>query len=103
MVEESAIIVSVSGWAADHDLNYELVTAQDQILQVNRDSHTDLFWALKGGSGNFGFVTTSAFAVYPLIEIYGGNFLTNAAGVEDLVKASAAYADPVRGGLADPL
>lgn len=94
---------SLSGWAADHVLNYELVTAQGQILQVNRDSHTDLFWALKGGSGNLGFVTTFEFAVYPLIEIYGGNFLTNAAGVEDLVKASAAYADPVRGGVADPL
>jgi len=94
---------SVSGWAADHVLNYELVTAQGKILQVNQNAHEDLFWALKGGSGNFGFVTTFEFAVYPLVEIYGGNFLTNAAGVEDLVRASAAYADPVRGGVSHPL
>lgn len=94
---------SVSGWVADHVLSYELVTAQGKILQVNQDSHADLFWALKGGSGNFGFVTTFEFAVYPLVEIYGGNFLTNANGVEDLVRASAAYADPVRGGVSDPL
>ena len=95
---------SVSGWAADHIINYELVTAQGKILQVNRNSHSDLFWALKGGSGNFGFVTHFDLAVYPLIEVYGGNILTDdASGTDTIVKASASYADPVYGGVSDPL
>ncbi len=94
---------SVSGWAANNILNYELVTAQGRILQVNENSNSDLFWALKGGSGNFGFVTSFDLAVFPLIEIFGGNFLTDASGTDALVKASASYADPLHGGVTDPL
>ena len=94
---------SVHGWAADNILNYEVVTAQGQILEVNAKSHADLFWALKGGSGNFGFVTRFDLAIFPLIEIFGGNFLTNASGVPALVKATAAFADAVNGGSLDPL
>ena len=84
-------------------ISYELVTAQGNILEVNSHSHSDLFWALKGGSGNFGFVTRLDLALYPLIEIYGGNFLTDASGTEALINASVAYADPVYGGVSDPL
>ena len=94
---------SVSGWAADHIVNYELVTAEGNILQVNKNSNSDLFWALKGGSGNFGFVTSVELTVFPLIEIYGGNFLTDASGTDALVNASVSYADPVHGGVSDPL
>ena len=95
---------SLSGRAADHIVNYELVTAQGNILQVNRNSSSDLFWALKGGSGNFGFVSRFDLAVYPLIEVYGGNILTDdAPGTDIIVKASASCADPVHGGVSDPL
>ena len=79
------------------------MTAQGKILQVNSNSNADLFWALKGGSGNFGFVTSFELTVYPLINIYGGNFVTDASGTDDLVKASASYADPEHGGITDPL
>ncbi|KAI4140771.1 MAG: hypothetical protein L6R39_005663 [Caloplaca ligustica] len=94
---------SVHGWAADSIVNFELVTAQGDVLQVNKNSNADLFWALKGGSGNFGFVVSLELEVYPLVDIYGGNILTDAAGTDALVRASASYADPVLGGVADPL
>ncbi|MCJ1471109.1 hypothetical protein MMC07_009757 [Pseudocyphellaria aurata] len=94
---------SVSGWAADNILNYELVTAQGNTLQVNDNSNSNLFWALKGGSGNFGFITSFDFAVFPLISIFGGNLLTNASGTDALIKACASYADPIHGGVTDPL
>lgn len=94
---------SISGWAADSIVNYEVVSAQGGILQVNKKSNPDLFWALKGGSGNFGFVTSFDLAVYPLIEIYGGNFLADASGTDSFVEASASYADPLYGGVTDPL
>ena len=94
---------SVHGWAADNILNYELVTAEGRVLQVNADNHPDLFWALKGGSGNFGFVTCFDLALFPLIEIYGGNLLTKTSGIDPLVKAVAAFADTAHGGTLDPL
>ena len=92
---------SLRGWAANDVINYEVVTAEGQIVQANQATHSDLFWALKGGSGNFGFVTSFDLRVYPLINIYGGNF--NTTGADALVKASASYADSLHGGVADPL
>lgn len=94
---------SVHGWAADNILNYELVTAHGEVLQVNADTHPDLFWALKGGSGNFGFITRFDLAIFPLVDIYGGNFLTDASGIDSLLKAIAAFTDTANGGIADPL
>lgn len=94
---------SVHGWAADNILNYELVTAHGEVLQVNADTHPDLFWALKGGYGNFGFITRFDLAIFPLVDIYGGNFLTDASGIDSLLKAIAAFTDTANGGIADPL
>ena len=37
----------------------EIVTADGQIRTANRDDHADLFWALRGGGGNFGVVTVT--------------------------------------------
>jgi len=94
---------SVHGWVADNIMGFQVVTALGQIIQANAASSADLFWALKGGSGNFGFVTHLYLGLYPAIPIYGGNFLTNASGVDALIAASASFADIVHGGTADPL
>lgn len=45
------------GWACDSVINYEVVMVSGCIMEVNKDSAPDLFWALKGGSSNFGIVT----------------------------------------------
>src|SRR5918911_1606575 len=45
------------GLAADNLLAVELVTAAGEVLEVDSGSHPDLFWALRGGGGNFGVVT----------------------------------------------
>jgi len=42
------------GLACDHVINYEVVLANAIIVNVNVTSHTDLFWALKGGGNQFG-------------------------------------------------
>src|SRR5205085_5090022 len=44
----------------------EVVTADGQVLQVDEANHPDLFWALKGGGGNFGVVTEFRFALHPV-------------------------------------
>src|SRR5262249_57895044 len=46
------------GLAADNLPSVEIVTADGQILNASETSHPDLFWAVRGGGGNFGIVTT---------------------------------------------
>ena len=50
----------------------ELVTADGQPVRVDAESEPDLFWALRGGNGNFGVVTAIEFAAYPIAELYAG-------------------------------
>jgi FAD/FMN-containing dehydrogenase len=60
------------GLAADNLLAVELVTAEGDILQVDAASHPDLFWALRGGGGNFGVATSFTYRLHPLQTIVGG-------------------------------
>ena len=60
------------GLAADNLLAVELVTADGEILNVTADSHPDLFWALRGGGGNFGVATTFTYRLHPLTTVTGG-------------------------------
>jgi FAD/FMN-containing dehydrogenase len=50
----------------------EVVTVDGRVLYVNETSHPDLFWGLRGGSGNFGIVTSLELALYPVKEVFGG-------------------------------
>ena len=50
----------------------ELVTADGRLLRADADNESDLFWALRGGGGNFGVVTAIEFAVYEVSELYAG-------------------------------
>lgn len=60
------------GLTIDDLLAAEVVTADGQVLQVDEASHADLFWALRGGGGNFGVVTRFKYRVHHLPEILGG-------------------------------
>lgn len=60
------------GLAADNLEAVELVTAGGDVLDVTADSHPDLFWALRGGGGNFGVATSLTFRLHPLSTITGG-------------------------------
>jgi FAD/FMN-containing dehydrogenase len=50
----------------------ELVLADGRHVRADATHHPDLFWALRGGNGNFGVVTAIEFAVYPVEELYAG-------------------------------
>jgi FAD/FMN-containing dehydrogenase len=67
------------GWLArSHGLQtnsvtaFELVTADGHLVRTDAVHEPDLFWALRGGGGNFGVVTAIEFAVYPYTEVYAG-------------------------------
>jgi FAD/FMN-containing dehydrogenase len=65
-------LLGVHGLAADNLLSVELVTADGEVLNVNEQSDPDLFWALRGGGGNFGVATSFEYRLHPLSEVVGG-------------------------------
>ena len=61
------------GLAANQVTAIELVTPDGRLVRATADEHTDLFWALRGGGGNFGIVTAMEFRLFPYGEVYGGH------------------------------
>lgn len=53
------------GLACDNVRAFEIVVASGEILRVDADAHPDLYWALRGGGGNFGVVTEFEFVLHP--------------------------------------
>ena len=60
------------GLSTNSVLAIELVTADGKLRRVDRDNDPDLFWALRGGGGNFGVVTSLEIQLYSIPEIYAG-------------------------------
>ena len=54
------------GLTVDNLVEAEMVTASGDIVRTSAEDHPDLFWALRGGGGNFGVVSTFRFAVHPV-------------------------------------
>ncbi len=89
------------GWAANSVLSYGLVTADSKILNVSKTSYPDLFWALKGGSGNFGVVTRFDLATYPGLDVYAGTVKYDSSATASFMEALEAFVSP-GGGIDDP-
>src|SRR5919108_755922 len=62
----------VYGLAVDNLLSVELVTAAGDVLHVSEQSEPDLFWALRGGGGNFGVATWFEYRLHSLAQVVGG-------------------------------
>jgi FAD/FMN-containing dehydrogenase len=61
------------GWTSDNVLGFDLVTADARMVRASHEHNADLFWALRGGGGNFGVVTGIDYALRPVgPEIVGG-------------------------------
>ncbi|KAH7390741.1 hypothetical protein DE146DRAFT_766790 [Phaeosphaeria sp. MPI-PUGE-AT-0046c] len=60
------------GMGCDNVANFEVVLASGEIVNANSTSHTDLWTALKGGSGNFGIVTRFDMYAFPAQNLWGG-------------------------------
>lgn len=60
------------GMTIDSLLAVEIVTANGEILRASPTEHSDLFWAVRGGGGNFGVVTAFEFRMHPIDTVLGG-------------------------------
>jgi berberine-like enzyme len=60
------------GLAADSVIRAEVVTADGRTVTATAEHHSDLFWAIRGGTGNFGVVTSLEFRLYPVRQVHAG-------------------------------
>jgi FAD/FMN-containing dehydrogenase len=84
-------LVRKFGMTIDSLLAADIVTADGETLRVDASSHPDLFWAIRGGGGNFGVVTAFQFRLHPLPEFTGGMLMLPATA--DVIASFIALAE----------
>ncbi len=70
------------GWTTDNLASVDLVTAAGQVVRASERENSDLFWALRGGGGNFGVVTSFEYVLHPVGPevVAGGDRLAGGRG-----------------------
>ncbi len=74
------------GLTIDSLIGAEIVTSDGNILHIDKDHHDDLFWAIRGGGGNFGVVTYFEFKAHPVGDIYAGHFIYKMTDLASVMK-----------------
>ncbi len=74
------------GLTIDNLLSVDMVLADGSFVTANEDEHPDLFWAVRGGGGNFGVVTSFLFRLHPISMVYGGPMLWPLDQMADVMK-----------------
>ena len=80
------------GFAADRVRRVDIVCADGQLRQVTADSEPELFWAVRGGKGNFGVVVALEFELVPVSRLYGGGLFFPAEAAADVLHAYSRWA-----------
>jgi FAD/FMN-containing dehydrogenase len=94
--------VNQVGWSVCTISKYEVVLANSSIVEVSATSHSDLFFALKGGNNNFGIVTRFDIKTFPVTHAYQSALTWATEQVPQMYEALINYVEP-GGGSEDPL
>jgi FAD/FMN-containing dehydrogenase len=81
------------GMAVDNLVWAEVVLANGEIVQASDTTEPDLFWAIRGGGGNFGVVTRFTFRAYPLSSVLGGPMIYPLEAAPDVVRFVREFGD----------
>jgi len=79
------------GLSLDNLISADVVTADGGFLVASERENEDLFWALRGGGGNFGVVTSLEFQLHPVKDIYGGPMFFELSEVENVLRFFREY------------
>jgi len=74
------------GLSIDNVLEADVVLADGRFVTANAETNPDLFWALRGGGGNFGVVTSFLYRLHPVSIVYGGPMLWNLEQAEEVLR-----------------
>src|ERR1700758_3607722 len=75
------------GLTIDNLLEADVVLADGGFVTASQSLHPDLFWALRGGGGNFGVVTSFLFQAHPVSTVYAGPIFWEATNAKDVMRA----------------
>lgn len=79
------------GLSLDNLISADVVTANGELVHASEKENADLFWALRGGGGNFGVVTNFEYRLHPVSTIYGGPMFFEADRAKDVLEAFRTY------------
>ncbi|MET9243188.1 FAD-binding oxidoreductase [Nonomuraea sp. NPDC003709] len=79
------------GLALDSLVAAELVTADGEVVRASAEENPELFWAIRGGGGNFGIVTAFEFAAHPTTDVFHGRIAFPAAEAAGVLQGWADY------------
>ena len=74
------------GLTIDNLLEADMVLADGSFVTVNTNQNSDLFWAIRGGGGNFGIVTSFKFQAHPVKTVFGGPTLWPIEKIQEIMK-----------------
>lgn len=74
------------GLSVDSVVAAEVVTADGRVLRATEDENADLFWAIRGGGGNFGVVTFFEFSAHKVGKVYAGSIMYELKDVDKLLQ-----------------
>jgi hypothetical protein len=81
------LLMSKFGAACDNLISAQLVTVDGRQIEASQNSNPDLFWAIRGGGGNFGVVTALEYQLHPVTDVLAGTLLYPPGRIPELLQA----------------